>query len=883
MFGRLWYYLTYAARNLRRSARWTAFAVFCIATGVAAVVALRTLGLAIGDSLIENVRIQNHGDINLGFQSGGGGFAFGGRGVGSDQNTFSPAVLDRVEAWARENDAVVSAYTQVSTAQVTAIDAVSVGRPQFVSLFLIDPATFPTTGPVNLIEPAGAALENVLTGDNSIVISRNLADQQGLSVGDTVRVSGTQQPFTVTGIAPTEAEAGTSNLFAAFFGFAYVPLAQAEALQLPADPNVITVALPVGTDGGTIVEAAEQLRRLTGAPYAATTTELLSRNQQVSDILGRFIVVMGLGALLIGGVGIINTMLVMVGRRTNEIAALKTFGLNGRQIAAMFLAEAFLLGILGSLAGIALGMILSIFVNQYGEAFLQQRLPLRLYPEAILFGGALGIVVTLVFGLLPILTANRVRPATILRPNETVVPAAGCFAQVLVLLLVIIVIGGIAGQILGNVVIGMVGVAVTLLLLGLLVGFMWLVVWVVSRLPAFGIPDLRLALRNLTSRRVRTATTLLALAAGMFALSSITFVGAGTRELLNIQLAQNFGGNVLVFPLLSMLSPELAQAALNQQIASLEGVSYSTVTNTYSAGLVLVDGQSPPDLGFTEFTDELPRGRMLNNLQLQERISTNPNPLPVDVKAGRTLTPDDVGQRVMLVSDDAVTQSRGITLGSRLTVQIDDQMTDFEVVGILASSGGLFGGFGQYLIPEGSIDGRPSFSLTTLQVAPENLNQVLLDLSVNPLLIALDIGFIDGLVGRLINQFAAIPTVVGLLSLLAAAVAMANTVALATLERRRQIGILKAVGLRSRRVLWIMLLENSFIGLLGGLLGVGLSALGLSIVSSLSNGSPIPLPADAVMVGILLIVAALGIAWVATFLSAQPVTRERVTNVLRYE
>ena len=58
----------------------------------------------------------------------------------------------------------------------------------------------------------------------------------------------------------------------------------------------------------------------------------------------------------------------------------------------------------------------------------------------------------------------------------------------------------------------------------------------------------RLALRNLSTNRLRTAITLLALSAGMFALSSITFVGEGTRELLNLQLSRTFGGNVLVFP-----------------------------------------------------------------------------------------------------------------------------------------------------------------------------------------------------------------------------------------------------------------------------------------------------------------------------------------------
>ena len=63
---RILFYLSYAARNLRRGVRWTTFAVFCIAAGVATVVALRSLGLAIGDSLTDNVRQNNHGDITIG-------------------------------------------------------------------------------------------------------------------------------------------------------------------------------------------------------------------------------------------------------------------------------------------------------------------------------------------------------------------------------------------------------------------------------------------------------------------------------------------------------------------------------------------------------------------------------------------------------------------------------------------------------------------------------------------------------------------------------------------------------------------------------------------------------------------------------------------------
>ena len=64
---RLLFYLNYAARNLRRNTRWTTFAVFCIAAGVATVVALRSLGLGDWRSLADNVRLNNHGDITISY------------------------------------------------------------------------------------------------------------------------------------------------------------------------------------------------------------------------------------------------------------------------------------------------------------------------------------------------------------------------------------------------------------------------------------------------------------------------------------------------------------------------------------------------------------------------------------------------------------------------------------------------------------------------------------------------------------------------------------------------------------------------------------------------------------------------------------------------
>ena len=102
------FYLQYALRNFWRNRRWSLFAVFSIAAGVASIVALRSLGLAIGDSLTSNLRASNHGDITIivAGESAGFSFAFGGQGSGSDgaDRQLDEATLALLDDWVSERD-----------------------------------------------------------------------------------------------------------------------------------------------------------------------------------------------------------------------------------------------------------------------------------------------------------------------------------------------------------------------------------------------------------------------------------------------------------------------------------------------------------------------------------------------------------------------------------------------------------------------------------------------------------------------------------------------------------------------------------------------------------------------------------------------------------
>lgn len=910
-FNRLAFYFTYALRNIQRGGRWTTLAIFCIAAGVATVVALRSLGLAIGESMISTVREDNKGDMQIQRESNDGpDFALL-RG-GADLKFFSGSEIDSVLRYASERDAKITFFTTGGAVQIAGESGGIINTVEFVSTYLIDPNTYPAVGEVRVIEPEGASFSELFTGGNDIVISENMAEMQSLSVGDTVRVARTEERFIVRGIVGAESEAGFSNFFAAFFGFAYFELETAQRLI---DPEIAINRIGIAFPEVIMPENEEAVRtefwRETNLSRSQTDLEmavdLLQDRQEIATVLGDFIVILGLGAMLIGGVGIMNTMLVLVRRRMTEIAALKTFGLKGRQVALLFLAEGILLGIIGSVVGSIIGVLLGGIVNQYGEQFLQQELAWHIHPQALFYGFALGMLTTVIFGLAPILTALQIRPAIILRPNENHAAGLGILQSLLLMIVITVLLGLIVGQIVQPTfgltsvfssqdayLWSVIGVAVTLAILGILTMLLWILVWIIGKLPAFGSVDLRLALRNMSSHRLRTATTLLALSAGMFALSSITFVGEGTRQMLDNILSQSFGGNVLAIPIQPNFLDTLTQRTLNAALVDVRGVQFRTTFAVYSSDILQIDDR-PIDMDalrdrqeeVNPFDAESFAPFIWNSFLVWDTDNPELYENTYTIVAGRNLRLDDRGQRVLIGPYDSAAVL-GINVGSKLVFEARSGNVEFEVVGLYETGGGIAGGMvtsGPSVPPE-SLDGviAPEFKLYSYQVEDQYIAQAVTELSAVsiPPTIAINVKFFDSVIGRFIDQFAAIPSIVGLLSLFAAAVIMANTVALSTLERRRQIGILKSIGLKSHRVLFIMLIESTLVGLLSALIGIGLSSVAISIFTSFS-GQTIPLPREARGVAVTLTIAAILIAWVSTFLSANIAVHERVMNVLRYE
>ncbi|MCA9885994.1 MAG: FtsX-like permease family protein, partial [Anaerolineae bacterium] len=142
----------------------------------------------------------------------------------------------------------------------------------------------------------------------------------------------------------------------------------------------------------------------------STASDILSIVNQISALLTVFLVMIASISLLVGGIGVMNIMLVSVTERTREIGLRKAVGARQGDILAQFLMESIMLSILGGLLGIVLGWIVSILVTA-----LVADLTVTVSPDAVVLATGISTLVGVFFGFYPARRAALMKPIDALR------------------------------------------------------------------------------------------------------------------------------------------------------------------------------------------------------------------------------------------------------------------------------------------------------------------------------------------------------------------------------------------------------------------------------------------------------------------------------------
>lgn len=934
MLDQLRFYLAHSLNDLRVNGRRTFFALLCIAAGVAAIVSLQTLAVMIGDTLSGNLQESNRGDIRVSLLLDIGDTEELQQGVDDgvlipeEQSFFGNSNtsyyvgepgIQQLQAWIDENYPGQIEFTyalavanpiSVFTGGGTGVTINATEQGTSASSLVprvIDPTVYPFYAEVTTLD--GAPLRDALQSPNDIVLQDNVADTLGVEIGDRVRISGSDADFTVRGVVLTEAEVTDPSVgfLIALGGFYYLPL-DAVALfdDLTPKTDSIYVRLNDPSQVDTISAALTQQ-----FPYfsTTTTTDLREQNEQLSTNINQLVTIMGLVSLLIGSIGIVNTMQVIVQRRTVEIAVLKTLGLQASQVTALFLTEALIMGVIGSIFGIVLGWGATFIVKSAAEQLIAQPLAFRIALNPVVNGLVVGVLVTAIFGLLPTLSAGQVRPGVVLRPNDAIVPRAGRLRSLLALLVIIVALTLVAQTILGSLQVAFVVVIGTFITAGILyVLLTWLITLVGRLLPTFGLIDLKISMRQMLATKQRNAVTMLALVVGVFSLSLITLYAQSINNLLDSVLTSS--GDVLV--------AAQTEAQTEQVIGVLDGVEGVTdyrVTRTYSGSLVSlqrVSGETVSREQMVEVYREsaVEAARMAQQFGadleaddlVEETVDQLGNISALELDAlpeesfvsGGQLTSSDTGLPQLIVRNTNNTQNAGIQVGDQLTVGFTPMLfgqpvgetveVTFEVVGIASQSlisGGLGAGSLYTLYDTMPADLSPNQQQILVDVSDEALPELRRQLADVPGTFVLETDTLNKIITSLLGTFSAFPTMVAVLGLIVGGVVIANSVALSMLERRRQIAIMKSVGLQRERVLGMLLLENGILGLIGGLIGVGIGFIILTIQLSIAGGGA--LGAIPYGTAFLLMLLCIGVALIAALTSVWSASGEKPLNVLRYE
>jgi putative ABC transport system permease protein len=238
-------------------------------------------------------------------------------------------------------------------------------------------------------------------------------------VGETIRIEG--QPFRVIGVLVAKG----GGAFGSEDNAAYIPFTTAQARLIKhKSRDEIDVLYAQATTSESVAQASDEisniLRQRHRTPIGAddftvfTQQDFLKTFETITGVLTIFLGGVAGISLLVGGIGIMNIMLVSVTERTREIGLRKALGARKRDILLQFLTESSLLSLIGGVIGIMFGWLIAFAVGQFAKATGNNFTPI-VGANAILLSTSFSAIIGLFFGIYPASRAASLEPVEALR------------------------------------------------------------------------------------------------------------------------------------------------------------------------------------------------------------------------------------------------------------------------------------------------------------------------------------------------------------------------------------------------------------------------------------------------------------------------------------
>lgn len=739
-------------------------------------------------------------DVNVAAKSAAGGIA-GRAATGAIPAGLDAEHLERVRAI----PGVVRAEPTITNLQTYVLDQddklIVVGNSPGIALNWHDA---PAAG--------GVTAARILEGEapdtaGEVAVDPKTLAKTGKKIGDRVKIS---TPF--NGIEEFTVVATASQGTGGTAGASYVFMTLSETQRLFAEKKDNYQGIWVVTDTTDLSELVAEIDKIIPEGWQARTGEELA--QEIEELLdtrlgfvNTFLLVFAGIALLVASLLILNTFAILVAQRARELAVLRAIGATRRQIRASVLLEAIVLGLIGSTLGIAVGYGLVWAIELLLESLgigLSGITP-NLTPPALIASYLLGFGITVVASLLPAFRAARTRPVQALTevstPKEEPITSSVTMTGIAAIELAIAAL--VCGLWLGaDYRLWWVGIGSALLLIGCvlsatLIG--WPIMASIGGLFRLSFGEVgRLAQLNSRRQPRRTAATSATLMIGLSLVTTVAVLSASVSASLRTQLSADQRGDFLVTP--ANFSP--FDAAL---VAKVEAGNAIAWAGAFYPARIIVDQDTEPItvIGSTTRTmlEASPTKYSAGN------FAQDPDTAVVSIEfaqqrnlsIGSTFEiSGELGKKLVLVTGITAEKAPGEVVVQHETLA---QVTQLPVVNRIV----VFAQEGADLAEVRGV----------LTEAVKDYPQVV-------------VGDVREFVQRSVEQFEQLVGVLYALlglALVISVLGVINTLSLSIIERTREVGLLRAVGLTRRQLRRMVSLESVLITINGSILGIGLGLL----------------------------------------------------------
>jgi putative ABC transport system permease protein len=665
--------------------------------------------------------------------------------------------------------------------------------------------------------PADAAFQATYTrragrppaGPGQVMNDRASARAGHFAVGDTIQIliAGQARVFTISGITGY----GSADSFAG---------GSLAMFSLPTAARLFGTAgrydsIDVKAAGGV---SAQQLRdqvarilppgitALTAASAAATQASQV--NSQLS-ILTKFFLAFAGVALFVGAFVIWNTFSIMIGQRTRELALLRTLGAGRRQVFRSVLAEAAVVGTVAALAGAGLGIALSkglvVLLSGFGLSLPVTGLVVP--PGQLALAAGTGLAMTLIAAVAPAYRATRVAPVQALRDA---VPSPAVFSPRRLAAGLAVTAAGVALVLAGlftEAGLAVTGAGATASFIGITVlgplaarPLASVIGFPLTRLPGrTGV----LARGNTMRNPKRTSATAAALMIGLALIVAASVIVESSRTMLDreITVASKTSFYVQATSADIGLTPQLAGVLASQP--GVRAVTEVRATDATIAGAAHknVDGVDPAAVG--SFTD-------------------------LGLQAGTVAA---LNSGALLVSQ-AAASGHGWRVGDEVRIQFGSfGISTLRIGGVFANVGPL----SDYLVSNATFTsdtGRRLDSVDLVRAAPAARGPIERALAGYPGAQLMDEAAFTKSRGAVLANLLNLITAMLVLAIIIALLGIVNALALSVLERTRELGLLRAIGMRRAQVAQMVAAESVIIAVIGAVTG---SALGLALGAAFAD------------------------------------------------